>query len=120
MFSRAGRRMGRFRPFISRRILRELALAPVFPNRRNAMTDPNRSATFGPVPFERQALSRSSDGREAVQDRNATVMRLRARAARCADLAAQATSLGLANEFELLAREYEADAASLESASFRR
>jgi hypothetical protein len=74
MFSRAGRRMGRFRPFISRRILRELALAPVFPNRRNAMTD----------------------------------------------LAAQATSLGLANEFELLAREYEADAASLESASFRR
>lgn len=79
------------------------------------MTDPNRSAQF-----ERQSVSRSSDAREAVQDRNATVARLRARAARCADLAAQSTSLGLANEFDLLARDYEADAASLESAALRR
>ena len=79
------------------------------------MNEPNRSA-----PFERQALSSSSDAREAAYDRNATVFRLRARAARCADLAAQATSPGLANEFELLARDYEADAATLESASLRR
>jgi hypothetical protein len=80
------------------------------------MTDPNRSASF-----ERQAVLDRSDARDdAVSDRKATVARLRARAARCKDLAAQATSPGLANEFELLAREYEADAASLESASLRR
>ena len=84
------------------------------------MTDPDRSAPFGSVQFERQALSSRSDAREAPNDRKATVLRLRARAARCADLAAQATSIGLANEFDLLAREYEADAASLESAPLRR
>ncbi len=83
------------------------------------MTDPDRSAPFGPVQLERQALSSRSDARDAANDRSATVSRLRARAARCADLASQATSLGLANEFELLAREYEADAASLESTSLR-
>jgi hypothetical protein len=84
------------------------------------MTDPDRSAQLGPAQFERQALSSRGDAREEANGRTATVTRLRARAARCADLAAQATSLGLANEFDLLAREYEADAASLESVSLRR
>jgi hypothetical protein len=112
--------MGRFRPFRLRGNLRDLAAAPDVPNRRNAMTDPDRSAQLGPAQFERQALSSGSDAREAASGRNATVTRLRARAARCADLAAQATSPGLANEFDLLAREYEADAASLESLSLRR
>ncbi|MFN7192707.1 MAG: hypothetical protein ACK5U4_14835, partial [Rhodospirillales bacterium] len=64
------------------------------------MTDPDRSAQLGPAQFERQALSSGSDAREAASGRNATVTRLRARAARCADLAAQATSPGLANEFD--------------------
>lgn len=84
------------------------------------MTDPNRSAQPLNVQFERQTLSNGNDARAAASDRSATVARLRARAARCADLAAQATSLGLANEFALLARDYEADAASLESAALRR
>lgn len=89
------------------------------------MTDPNRSAQsddtqFANDQFERQSLQSGNDARDAVADRNATVARLRARAARCADLAAQATSLGLANEFDLLARDYEADAASLETAALRR
>jgi hypothetical protein len=61
-----------------------------------------------------------SDARDPASGRRATVARLRARAARCAELAAQASSLGLATEFDLLARDYEADAASLESASSRR
>lgn len=84
------------------------------------MTDPNRSAPLANMQFEREALPGGTDARDAANDRKATVARLRARAARCADLAAQATSLGLANEFHLLAREYEADAASLESALSRR
>jgi len=79
------------------------------------MTDPNRVA-----PFERRATLDRNDVREEASDRAAIVARLRARAARCADLAAQATSPGLANEFDLLAREYEADAASLEAAASRR
>jgi hypothetical protein len=84
------------------------------------MTDPNRSAQSASAQFERQTLPSRSDARDASSGRSATVARLRARAARCADLAAQATSLGLANEFDLLARDYEADAASLESAPLRR
>jgi hypothetical protein len=113
-------RMGRFRHWFLRRNLGDLAAAPDFPNRRNAMNDPNRNAQFASAQIERHAAQSRSDARDAASDRNTTVARLRARAARCADLAAQATSLGLAKEFDLLARDYEADAASLEFAALRR
>jgi hypothetical protein len=60
----------------------------------------------------------ANDGYE--HERGAAVERLRARAARCNSLASQATSPGVATELEMLAREYEADAATLETTPSRR
>ena len=79
------------------------------------MTYTNRRETAG-----RDASWTESGAAGDRREHDAAVERLRARAARCTSLASQATSLGVSTELTMLAREYEADAASLETAASRR
>lgn len=74
------------------------------------MTEANRSTQL-----VRKTMRNRSDARNEAKARSIIVERLRAHATRCADLAERAVALGVTNDFDLLAQEYESAAVLLES-----
>jgi hypothetical protein len=74
------------------------------------MTGVNRSTQF-----VRKTMRNRSDARNEAKARSIIVECLRAHATRCADLAERAVALGVTNDFDRLAQEYESAAVLLES-----
>jgi hypothetical protein len=74
------------------------------------MIEANRSTQFG-----RKTMRNRGDGQDEAKARRVIVECLRAHATRCADLAERAVALGVTNDFDLLAQEYESAAVLLGS-----